>query len=177
MARICIASQAPGLRVHVSGRPYTDASGTRLKSWLGVGDVDFYDAHKVAIVPMGFCFPGSDDKGGDLPPRRECAENWHRKVFARFDNLALTILVGGYAQRWHLGRDRTVDGLTRTVEAWRHIYDCSTGLRTIPLPHPSWRNSRWLTRNPWFDTELLPVLRADVASALRASVAAPPAGR
>jgi uracil-DNA glycosylase len=131
----------------------------------------------MAIVPMGFCFPGNDDKGGDLPPRRECAEAWYQKMFAQFDNLALMILVGGYAQRWHLGRDRTADGLARTVEDRRRIHDCSTGLRTVPLPHPSWRNSGWLRRNPWFDAELLPVLRADVASALRTSGAAPPAGR
>jgi uracil-DNA glycosylase len=97
MAMICIASQAPGLRVHVSGQPYTDASGARLKGWLGIGDDDFYDARKVAIVPMGFCFPGSDDSGGDLPPRRECAEAWYRRLFDQFDNLALMILIGQYA--------------------------------------------------------------------------------
>jgi uracil-DNA glycosylase len=177
MAVICIASQAPGLRVHVSGQPYTDASGARLKGWLGIGDDDFYDARKVAIVPMGFCFPGSDDSGGDLPPRRECAEAWHRRLFDQFDNLALMILTGQYAQRWHLGRDGTAGGLTRTVQDWRRIYAGRSGLRTIPLPHPSWRNSGWLTRNPWFEAELLPFLRADVASALRAAEVTPPTGR
>ncbi len=162
-ARICIASQAPGARVHASGRPYTDPSGVRLRSWLGLDDATFYDERRVAIIAMGFCFPGNDVHGGDLPPRKECAELWHRRLFDQLPNLQLMILIGQYAQRWHLGADRGTGGVTGTVSRWREIYEADALPRKLPLPHPSWRNSGWLKRHPWFERELVPVLRAAVA--------------
>lgn len=162
-ARICIAGQAPGVRVHASGRPYTDPSGVRLRSWLGIGEDIFYDSQTVAIVAMGFCFPGLDGQGGDLPPRRECAELWRERLLARLPNLELILLVGQYAQKWHLGASAVAKGLSETVGRWRDVYRSGERPRLIPVPHPSWRNNAWLTRNPWFETELLPVLRADVA--------------
>jgi uracil-DNA glycosylase len=161
-ARLCIAGQAPGARVHASGRPYTDPSGVRLRSWLAIGEDVFYDASKVAIVPMGFCFPGLDGHGGDLPPRRECVEIWRARVFAELPNLKLILLVGLYAQKWRLGA-AAGGGLTATVERWREIFDTKARPRLMPTPHPSWRNNAWLKRNPWFDEELLPVLRTEVA--------------
>jgi uracil-DNA glycosylase len=165
-ARLCIAGQAPGLRVHLSGRPFTDSSGVRLRSWLGIGEEAFYDEAKVAIVGMGFCFPGYDAKGGDLPPRRECAPAWRQRVLDRLPHLELLLLVGQYAQKWHLERAAMAGGLTGTVFRWREIYDAQSHPRMLALPHPSWRNGGWLKRNPWFETELLPVLRADVGRLL-----------
>jgi uracil-DNA glycosylase len=163
-ARICIAGQAPGVRVHVSGRPFTDPSGVRLRQWLGIGEEIFYDPKKIALVAMGFCFPGLDAKGGDLPPRRECAEAWRERLFARLPNLELTVLVGQYAQSWHLGATVVARrGLTETVGKWRDVYRSGDRPRLMPVPHPSWRNNGWLKRNPWFESELLPALRADVA--------------
>jgi len=166
IAPICIAGQAPGARVHASGRPYSDASGVRLRSWLGVDDTVFYDSDKIAVVPMGFCFPGYDAAGSDLPPRRECSEIWHERLFQHLPNLKLVLLVGGYAQRWHLGRDLTKNGVTETVRRWREIYLRNAPPRMIPLPHPSWRNTGWLKRNPWFEAELIPVIRTEVAALL-----------
>ncbi|WP_354042451.1 uracil-DNA glycosylase family protein [Devosia sp. UYZn731] len=165
-ARICIVGQAPGARVHASGRPFTDASGDRLRAWLGIGEADFYDSEKVALIPMGFCFPGNDAKGGDLPPRRECAPAWHDAVFAHLPNIELLLLIGQYAQRRYLDRSDMSGGLTRTVQDWRKIYHRPGPHRTIPLPHPSWRNSGWLKQNTWFEAELLPVLRADIGNLL-----------
>ncbi|GGC75256.1 uracil-DNA glycosylase [Chelatococcus reniformis] len=162
-ARICIAGQAPGTRAHASGRPYTDPSGVRLRAWLQLDEATFYDPRKIAIVPMGFCFPGHDALGGDLPPRRECADVWRARVMARLPNIELMLLIGQYAQRWHLARTATVGGVTGTVGRWREIYGASSRPRLLALPHPSWRNSGWLKRNPWFEMDLLPVLRADVA--------------
>jgi uracil-DNA glycosylase len=162
-ARLCIASQAPGVRVHASGRPFTDPSGVRLRAWLGIGEDVFYDARKLAIVPMGSCFPGLDAKGGDLPPRRECAETWRARTFAHLPNIELILLIGLYAQKWHLGAAMVADGLTGAVSRWREAYGSSVRPRVLPLPHPSWRNNAWLKRNPWFETELLPVLRSDVS--------------
>ncbi len=162
-ARLCIAGQAPGVRVHASGRPYTDPSGVRLRHWLGIGEETFYDPARVAIVSMGFCFPGLDAKGGDLPPRRECAESWRERLFAFLPNLELILLVGQYAQKWHLDRTVVASGLTGTVGKWRDVYRSHDRLRLMPMPHPSWRNNGWLKRNPWFELELLPALRADVA--------------
>jgi uracil-DNA glycosylase len=162
-ARLCIAGQAPGVRVHASGRPYTDPSGVRLRGWLGIKEEIFYDPETVAIVPMGFCFPGLDAKGGDLPPRRECAELWRERLFAALPNLELILLVGQYAQRWHLGAKTIANGLSETVGGWREVYRSHDRPRLLPMPHPSWRNNAWLMRNPWFETELLPVLRAEVA--------------
>jgi len=155
-ARICVAGQAPGTRVHASGMPFTDPSGERLRDWMGVTPDEFYDLTRIAIVPMGFCFPGQNAKGGDLPPRRECAELWHVRLFELMPKLELTLLVGQYAQIWHLGRTRK-ESLTDTVAAWRDYYP-----RYLPLPHPSWRNNAWIKKNPWFEEELLPVLKADI---------------
>ncbi len=155
-ARICIAGQAPGTRVHASGMPFTDPSGDRLRDWMGVTPDEFYDAARIAIVPMGFCFPGLNAKGGDLPPRRECAETWHEPLFKHLPQLELILLVGQYAQAWHLGRMRKTS-LTETVAAWREYQP-----RFIPLPHPSWRNNAWIKKNPWFEEDLLPILKRDV---------------
>lgn len=155
-ARLLIASQAPGVRVHASGVPFDDASGDRLRDWLGLDRARFYDRTRVAIVPMGFCFPGYDAKGADLPPPRDCARHWRTPIMAAMPQIELTLLVGSYAQNWHLGgaAQRT---LTETVRAWREYLP-----RFLPLPHPSWRNTGWLKRNPWFETDILPWLRARV---------------
>jgi uracil-DNA glycosylase len=163
-ARLAICGQAPGTRAHASGQPFTDPSGDRLRAWTALTPPVFYDAARVAIVPMGFCFPGLDAKGSDLPPRRECAATWHAALFAAMPQVELVLLVGHYAARWHLGAScpRT---LTDTVAAWRSVYETS-GRRYLPLPHPSWRNNGWLRRHPWFETELLPVLRTAVARAV-----------
>jgi uracil-DNA glycosylase len=161
-ARLCIVGQAPGVRAHASGRPYTDPSGVRLRSWLAGEDV-FYNSQKVAIIPMGFCFPGLDGKGGDLPPRRECAEIWQARLFERLPNLELILLVGQYAQKWHLGAKAVTGGMTETVRQWRAFYDPQAHRRVIPTPHPSWRNNGWLKQNVWFEREVLPPLRDDVA--------------
>lgn len=163
-ARLCIASQAPGLRAHLSGRPFQDPSGIRLRSWLGLDEGTFYDAGRVAIVPMGHCFPGYDAAGGDLPPRRECAPRWRRPVLAAMPHLDLILAIGRYAQDWHLGRGAS---LTATVARWREILAEPRRPRILPLPHPSWRNSGWLKRHPWFEAELLPVLQAEVAALMR----------
>lgn len=164
-ARLCIAGQAPGTRVHASGKPFTDPSGDRLRAWMGVSDEEFYDESRVAIVPMGLCFPGLDAKGGDLPPRRECAQQWHERIFAGLPDLELLLTVGQYAQSWHLGQRRQ-NNLTETVRAWRDYAFPEEGLAVIPLPHPSWRNTAWLKRNPWFEAELVPQLRARVRAIL-----------
>ncbi len=156
-ARLCIAGQAPGTRVHRSGLPFNDPSGDRLRRWMGIDRDQFYDTGRVAIVPMGFCFPGLDDKGGDLPPRKECAREWRAALFALMPRIELTLLVGRYAQNWHLQK-RTHATLTATVAAWRdYLPDY------LPLPHPSWRNNAWLKKNPWFEEEVLPELRRRVA--------------
>lgn len=160
-ARICIASQAPGVRVHASGIPFTDPSGDRLRAWLGVTDEEFYDQRRVAIVAMGFCFPGHDAAGGDLPPRRECARTWRNRLFALMPNLELVLLIGAYAQRWHLGAAGR-GAMTEVVRNWRSLIDTEVLPRYIPLPHPSWRNNGWLRKNPWFEGELLPTLRPQV---------------
>ncbi len=160
-ARLCIASQAPGTRANRTGKPFTDPSGVRLRAWLGLDEAAFYDAARVAIVPMGSCFPGLDAKGGDRPPRRECAERWRAELFEGLPDLELILVIGQYAQGWHLGR--MPGGLTATVRGWRAILGRPGRPRVLPLPHPSWRNNGWLKREPWFEAELLPVLRAEVA--------------
>ncbi|MEO0542762.1 MAG: uracil-DNA glycosylase family protein [Pseudomonadota bacterium] len=161
-ARICIAGQAPGTRVHKSGRPFTDPSGDRLRNWMGVDEAVFYDPARIAIVPMGFCFPGLDQKGGDLPPRRECAARWHDRLFALMPQIDLVLIIGQYAQAYHLGERRSKT-LTQTVADWRALMQTSVGGRlVVPLPHPSWRNNAWIKKNPWFEAELLPVLRDEV---------------
>ncbi len=167
--RIAIASQAPGIRVHKSGRPFDDPSGVRLRQWLDITEAEFYDASRVAIIPMGFCFPGHSQAGGDLPPRRECAETWHSRLFARLLSLELLVVIGGYAHKWHLRSDIRGRSVTEIVGMWRELRSSNTRLKLFPLPHPSWHNNRWLTQNPWFETDLLPDLRADVRSALRGS--------
>jgi uracil-DNA glycosylase len=164
-ARICIASQAPGTRVHLSGVPFTDPSGDRLRSWMGVDAATFYDLKRIAIVPMGFCFPGQDDKGGDRPPRRECAPAWREAVFRAMPNIRLVLAVGSYAHAWHLG-PLARPTLTETVAGWRQIRAKTRDPMVLPLPHPSWRNNAWLKNNPWFEAEFLPVLRADIAALL-----------
>lgn len=164
-ARICISSQAPGVRVHASGTPFTDPSGDRLRAWLQLTPNEFYDQRRVAIVPMGFCFPGHDNAGGDLPPRRECTSAWHERLFAAMPQLELVLAVGSYAQRWHLGKVESKAGagsMTDTVKRWREMLDVPTRPRRVALPHPSWRNNAWLTANPWFERELLPRLRSEI---------------
>jgi len=167
-ARLLIAGQAPGIRVHNSGAPFTDPSGDRLRQWMNVDEATFYDETRVAIVPMGFCFPGWDDKKGDLPPRPECRALWHDRLFERLPNLETILVVGTYARDYHFARlglaGRKGENLSSVVSRWR---DFAGGRpKVIPLPHPSWRNSGWLKRNPWFEADLLPDLRAAVRTAL-----------
>ena len=162
-AHLAIAGQAPGTRVHASGQPFTDPSGDRLRDWMGVTADEFYDVSRVAIIPMGFCFPGLDAAGGDLPPRPECAPLWRARLMALMPRLELILLVGLYAQRWHIG---TKGSLTETVGDWRTVAAREAKPRCFPMPHPSWRNNAWLKKNPWFEAELLPELRRDVRSLL-----------
>ncbi len=164
-ARILIAGQAPGTRVHASGRSFDDRSGDRLRDWLGVDRDTFYDARNFAIAAMGFCFPGQDAKGGDLPPRRECAAAWRTRLVAAMPQVELVLAIGLHAQRWHLGADAH-RSLGATVAAWRAILARPQRPRVIPLPHPSWRNTGWLKRHPWFEAQLLPILRHEVRSLL-----------
>ena len=151
-ARILIAGQAPGIRVHKSGKPFTDQSGDRLRTWMGVSEAEFYDPTKVSILPMGFCYPGRG-KTGDLPPRQECAPQWHQSLFDKMPNVELVILIGMYAQKYYLQKDakRT---LTETVSVFKEYAP-----RFFPLPHPSPRNRFWLTKNPWFEVEVIPELQ------------------
>lgn len=162
-ARILLASQAPGTKVHLSGMPFTDASGDRLRAWLGVTSDEFYDTDKFAIVPMGFCFPGQDAKGGDLPPRKECAPAWRAPFMALMPQIEIVLTIGIYAQSWHMGAARR-GSLTETVRDWRAIWDSRASRKVLPLPHPSWRNTGWLKQNPWFEIELLPFLRSEIRS-------------
>src|SRR5687767_10488499 len=160
-ARLCTASQAPGTRGHALGIPFPDRSGARLRAWLGLDEQTFYDASRVATVPMGHCFPGQDAKGGDLPPRRECAEAWRTRLLALMPQIELVLAIGLYAQSWHLGTLGRAS-LTQTVMDWREIHDAASAPKVLPLPHPSWRNSGWIRKNPWFETELLPFLRMEI---------------
>ncbi|MDB6177617.1 uracil-DNA glycosylase family protein [Paracoccus sp. Z330] len=153
-ARLLIAGQAPGKRVHESGRPFDDRSGERLRDWMGIDAAHFYDRNRVAIVPMAFCFPGYDARGADLAPPAICAATWRAQVMAQI-RPRLTLLIGGHAMRWHLG----ARNVTQTVQNWREYAPA-----VFPLPHPSWRNTGWLRRNPWFERDLLPRLRAAVAA-------------
>ncbi len=157
-ARILIAGQAPGMKVHQSSKPFTDPSGDRLRAWLGLDETSFYDTRHVAIVPMAFCFPGYNARKSDLPPPPICAATWRARIMETLGDVPLTLLIGAYAQSWHLGGKRP---LTERVQAWR-----DHAPEVFPLPHPSWRNTAWLKRNPWFEAELLPVLRARVAEVL-----------
>ena len=158
-ARILIAGQAPGARVHESGRPFTDPSGDRLRLWLGLDEDTFYDTSRIAIIPMAFCFPGYNDTGADLPPPSLCARTWHPSVMDALGQIRLRVLIGGAAIKWHLGHKGRV---TDAVKAWR---DHAPG--TFVLPHPSWRNTAWLKREPWFEQEVVPALRAAVTEVLQ----------
>lgn len=160
-ARIAVAGQAPGTRVHASGIPFTDPSGVRLRHWMGVTDEEFYDASRVAIVPMGFCFPGQDAKGGDLAPRRECAPRWRAQLFARLPRLELILLVGSWAHRWHLDAGTSAP-MAEVVRRQPQRKSCTPGALLMALPHPSWRNNAWLKANPWFDATIVPRLRLEV---------------
>ena len=164
-ARLCICSQAPGTRVHASGKPFTDPSGDRLRAWLGVDSEEFYDQRRIAIVPMGFCFPGHDAAGGDLPPRSECAPAWQARLFAAMPQLELILLVGSYAQRWHLG-DAGKGNMTGVVKRWQSLLNAPGRPRYVPLPHPSWRNNGWVMANPWFEKDLVPAVRREVRQLL-----------
>jgi len=164
-ARLAVCGQAPGTRVHASGTPFSDRSGDRLRDWMGVTADEFYDETRVAVVPMGFCFPGQDAKGGDLPPRRECAELWHRRLFAALPGIELVLAVGSYAQDFHLGGAKGKT-LQETMLRWPEHLKTRQRPRVLPLPHPSWRNNAWLTNNPWLEAELLPVLRREVRKLL-----------
>lgn len=156
-ARILIVSQAPGVRVHATGTPWDDPSGERLRTWMGIGPDKFYDESQIAIIPMGYCYPGRGD-GGDLPPRRECATLWLDHLLAKLPRIELTMLIGLHAQRHFLGSHRR-QSLTETVKAWHEFAP-----EYLPMPHPSARNTPWFKRNPWFEHELLPVLRERIKS-------------
>lgn len=157
--RLLIISQAPGKKVHTTGIPWNDPSGDRLRQWLQIDKATFYNPDKVAIIPMGFCYPGKG-KSGDLPPRKECAPTWHARLFAALPHVELTLLIGQYAQRYYLSQWQ--GSVTANVQHYRDYLP-----KVLPLPHPSPRNIGWLKRNPWFETDLLPVLRARVNSVLR----------
>ena len=160
-ARILIAGQAPGLKVHKTGIPFNDASGQRLRQWLGLDKDDFYDATKIAILPMGFCYPGKG-KSGDLPPRKECAPAWRAELLAALPNIKLTIVLGKYAQAYHLPHSKHL-ALTELVKSWREYWPA-----ILPLPHPSPRNNIWLANNPWFERDVVPQLAQAVQSILAA---------
>lgn len=158
LARVLIAGQAPGKKVHASGVPFDDASGNRLSEWMGVTREVFYDSEQIAILPMGFCYPGTG-KTGDLPPRPECAPAWRDQLLGHLGNLEVVLVIGQYAQAYHMSGRRST--LTETVQKWRASWPA-----LIPLPHPSPRNNGWLRHNPWFEEELLPMLRLRVSEAL-----------
>ena len=158
--RLLICGQAPGRRVHESGRPFTDPSGDRLRDWLGVDYDTFYADPRLGVAAQAFCYPGTAPKGGDYPPPRRCAELWRPRLLAELPNVELTLLVGGYAQVWALG-DQARTNMTETVRAWREFAPA-----VLPLPHPSWRNTAWLRKNPWFEAEVLPYLRQRTAEIL-----------
>ncbi len=157
-ARILIAGQAPGKKVHNTGIPFDDASGNRLREWMGISKDVFYDAKQVAILPMGFCYPGTG-KSGDLPPRRECEQHWREQLLAQLSNVEITLVLGKYAQDYHFGKSNS--SLTKLVSSWKKYWPTM-----VPLPHPSPRNNIWLSKNPWFEKELVPSLRTSISTAL-----------
>jgi len=159
-ATILIAGQAPGLAVHKSGIPFDDPSGERLRRWMGISSEVFYDANRIAILPMGLCYPGKG-RSGDLAPRPECAPLWRQRVLNVMPQIELTLLIGKHAIDWHLGPSKK-SNLTEVVKDWR---SCAAGI--IPLPHPSPRNNIWLKKNPWFEDEVLPVVKTKVKEILR----------
>ncbi|OPB33637.1 uracil-DNA glycosylase family protein [Bartonella taylorii] len=160
-ALIAIAGQAPGLRVHESSIPFNDRSGERLRNWLNVTKEEFYNRSLFAIIPMGFCFPGYDKNKSDLPPRRECHEIWHDKVFQAMPQIKLVLAIGHYAQKWHI-TELKYKTVSETVSDWRNILSIRQprGYNVMPLPHPSWRNTSWLQKNSWFNDELIVYLRS-----------------
>lgn len=160
-ARILIAGQAPGTRVHASGIPFNDPSGDRLRAWLNVDRDTFYDPDCFAILPMGFCFPGQDARGGDLPPRKECAPRWRETLLGVLPRLELILVIGQYAIAYNLPAARKLS-LTETVRKTAPGTRDAGGRRVVVLPHPSWRNTAWLKRNPWFEAEIVPALQAEV---------------
>jgi len=157
-ARILVAGQAPGSKVHASGIPFDDPSGDRLRDWMGINRETFYNAAEIAILPMGFCYPGTG-KSGDLPPRSECAIQWRERLLAQMKQIKLTLVMGQYAHRYHF--DSGSRSLTELVQSWQDYWP-----DMIPLPHPSPRNNRWLKANPWFENELLPALKTRIKQAL-----------
>ncbi|OUS17032.1 uracil-DNA glycosylase [Rhodospirillales bacterium 47_12_T64] len=157
-AKILIIGQAPGTKVHETGIPWNDPSGNRLREWLDIDLATFYDEKRIAIMPMGFCYPGRIEKGGDAPPRPECAPLWHDRLKEKMPNVQVTLLVGQYAQRYYLGK-RGKKTLTETVRSWQEYQP-----DYFVTPHPSWRSAMWLKKNPWFEEEILPVLRGKIAS-------------
>ena len=159
-AKIMIIGQAPGTKVHETGIPWSDPSGDRLRNWLRVTREIFYDGSKIAIMPMGFCYPGRLERGGDNPPRPECAPAWHEKILAGLPDIELTLLVGMYAQKYYLA-EQNKKTLTETVRHWQEFAPAM-----IPTPHPSWRTTAWLKKNLWFEAELLPVLQQKVRKLL-----------
>ncbi len=159
-AKILIAGQAPGRKAHQSGIPFDDASGIRLRQWLGVTEKVFYDPNQIALLPMGFCYPGTG-KHGDLAPRPECEPAWRQQLLAALPNLSMTLVLGQYAQRYHF--DNSQRSLTEQVKSWRETWPSK-----IALPHPSPRNNRWLSKNPWFETDLLPRLKQQITRLLGA---------
>jgi uracil-DNA glycosylase len=158
-AKILIAAQAPGIRVHKSGIPFTDPSGDRLRQWLGVTKETFYDSEQIAILPMGFCYPGTG-KSGDLPPRKECAKSWRQTILDNMPSVELILVMGIYAQAWHM-KDSKKKNLTETVKAWRDYWP-----NHLPLPHPSPRNNIWIRKNEWFEENVVPELQSRVAELL-----------
>lgn len=161
-ARILIVGQAPGRRVHETGIPFNDPSGERLRSWMGVDAPVFYDAARIALLPMGFCYPGTG-KSGDLPPRPECAPQWRQQLLDFLPDIQLTLVIGQYAHDWHLGHQQK-ETLTQTVKNWKQYWP-----KVLALPHPSPRNNIWLKKNPWFEDEILPVLKLRIAQLLQGS--------
>ena len=157
-SRILVVGQAPGRRVHETGLPFNDPSGDRLRDWMGVTRDTFYDESRMAILPMGFCYPGTG-KSGDLPPRPECAATWREALLSRLKNIELTLVIGQYAHAWHIGKSRS--SLTENVRAWREYWPY-----LVPMPHPSPRNNLWLRRNPWFEQEVVPELRNRISEVL-----------
>jgi uracil-DNA glycosylase len=158
-ARILVVGQAPGRKVHESGVPFDDASGERLREWMGVTREQFYDASQIAILPMGFCYPGTG-KSGDLPPRKECAPLWREPLLEAMPHIALTLVIGQYGMDWHL-KEATNGNLTQTVKDWQSHWP-----KLLPMPHPSPRNNLWLKANPWFALEVLPPLQSRVRAIL-----------
>ena len=160
-ARLLIISQAPSTKVHQTGLPFNDASGDRLRQWLSLDRTTFYDDSKIAFMPMGFCYPGRDKKGGDFPPRKVCAPLWHHQLLAFLPNIKLILLVGRYAQIYYL-ENNIKKTIAETVHSWQEY-----GPKFIPLPHPSWRNTAWLRRHPWFEADIVPKIRLIIHALLK----------